>query len=69
MSVSETAGNGALLEGLAVQWRSIRALMVRDMMMRYGRAHLGFVWVVIEPMLLTAGVLAIRSAIRGPSMA
>lgn len=33
--------------------------------MRYGRQHLGFLWVVLEPMLLTVGVLVLWSAIRG----
>ncbi|SKA36261.1 capsular polysaccharide transport system permease protein [Enhydrobacter aerosaccus] len=38
--------------------------MVRDVMMRYGREHLGFVWVILEPMLLTTGVLIVWSLIR-----
>jgi capsular polysaccharide transport system permease protein len=50
--------------GLRRQMRSIHALMVRDMMMRYGRDHLGFVWVILEPMILTAGVLVIWSLIK-----
>ncbi|KAF0137736.1 MAG: CtrC-like capsule polysaccharide ABC exporter permease protein [Xanthobacteraceae bacterium] len=54
----------SMLQSLAIQFRSIHALMVRDVMMRYGREHLGFVWVVLEPMLLTAGVLIIWSLIR-----
>jgi capsular polysaccharide transport system permease protein len=34
-------------------------------MTRYGRAHLGFAWVVLEPMILTVGVLILWSLIRG----
>lgn len=34
-------------------------------MMRYGREHLGFVWVILEPMLLTVGVLVLWSVIKG----
>ena len=53
-----------LRRALRIQLRSIWALVVREMMMRYGRDHLGFVWVVLEPMILTAGVLIIWSLIR-----
>lgn len=42
------------------------ALIIRDMMMRYGRANIGFLWVVLEPMLLTAGVMLLWSAIKPP---
>lgn len=49
------------LSGCAIQWRNIRALVLRDMMMRYGRDNIGFVWVVLEPMILTCGVMVIYS--------
>ncbi len=55
-----------LRDGFAVQARIIGALVVRDMMRRYGRSNLGFLWVVLEPMLLTAGVMALWSAIKSP---
>ncbi len=42
----------------------IAALILRDLMSRFGRNSLGFVWVVLEPMILTAGVMVIWSAIR-----
>lgn len=42
-----------------IQGQIILALMLRDMMMRYGRTNVGFVWTIIEPMLLTAGVMVI----------
>ena len=44
------------VDGLNVQFRCLRALMIREMMMRYGRNSLGFVWVFIEPMLLCVGL-------------
>jgi capsular polysaccharide transport system permease protein len=50
-----------LNRGVAVQWRTIRALMIRDMMLRYGRDNIGFAWVILEPMILTAGVMVIWS--------
>lgn len=45
------------LHGFAIQGANIKALMIRDMMMRYGRDGIGFVWAVIEPMLLCVGVM------------
>jgi capsular polysaccharide transport system permease protein len=52
----------SLFEGWRVQRRSLHALMVRDMMMRYGRENVGFVWIVLEPMILSVGVMAIWTA-------
>jgi len=54
------------LAGLSVQSRIIKALIVRDMMMRYGRANIGFLWVILEPMILTAGVMAMWSMLKSP---
>lgn len=51
-----------LIEGWRIQARNIHALMVRDMMMRYGRENIGFAWVILEPMILTCGVMVIWSA-------
>ena len=48
--------------GWAIQRSTIHALMVRDLMLRYGRDNIGFGWVILEPMILTAGVMAIWSA-------
>ena len=44
----------------------ISALIVRDLMSRFGRNSLGFVWTVMEPMILTAGVMLVWTAIRPP---
>jgi len=52
-------------DGLSVQLRCLEALMVRDMMMRYGRGNLGFLWVLIEPMLLCVGVMIMWSLLKG----
>ncbi|MBS7813389.1 ABC transporter permease [Roseococcus pinisoli] len=41
------------------QFRVLRALIVRELMMRYGREGGGFAWVVIEPMLLCVGVTTV----------
>ncbi len=55
-----------LMAGSSVQARNVRVMMLRDMMMRYGRDNIGFAWVILEPMILTAGVMVIWS-LMGPS--
>lgn len=54
-----------LAKGWAIQIRNIRAIALRDLMMRYGRDNIGFVWVVLEPMILTAGVMGIWTLLNG----
>ena len=44
----------------------IRALITRDLMTRFGRNNLGFVWTVVEPMILCTGVMILWSLIRAP---
>ncbi|MDZ4840771.1 MAG: ABC transporter permease [Hyphomicrobium aestuarii] len=60
--------NGPLdvLSGARVQARILGALAIRDMMKRYGRANIGFLWVVLEPMILTAAVMTLWSFIKAP---
>ena len=53
------------LKGLVIQFRNIRALVLRDMMMQYGRDNIGFAWVILEPLLLTSGVMIIWSLTTG----
>ncbi len=50
--------------GLRVKARCIYALMLREMMLRYGRNNLGFLWVFLEPMLLCIGVMVISAVAR-----
>ena len=40
----------------AVQWRIIYALFLREILTRYGRHNIGFLWLFVEPMLFTTGV-------------
>lgn len=49
-----TALSGALL----AQLRVIRALLMREVLTRYGRHNIGFLWLFVEPMLFTLGVTA-----------
>lgn len=45
-----------------VQRRVIWALFLREIMTRYGRHNLGFLWLFLEPMLFTLGVTALWTA-------
>lgn len=47
-----------------VMRRVIGALILRELLTRYGRNNLGFLWLFIEPMLFVGVVVAIRSTIR-----
>jgi ABC-type polysaccharide/polyol phosphate export permease len=48
----------------AIQRRVIGALLMREILTRYGRHNIGFLWLFAEPMLFTLGVTAIWSALR-----
>lgn len=45
------------IEALAIQFRIIGALMMREGSSRYGHENLGFFWVMGEPLVLTVGVM------------
>ena len=53
---------GALLRGLRVQRRVIGALLMREVITRFGRRNLGVLWLLGEPMLFTLGVTALWTA-------
>lgn len=50
--------------GLRVQSRVVGALLMRELMSRYGRRNIGFTWLMVEPMVLTVGVMIIWSMLR-----
>jgi capsular polysaccharide transport system permease protein len=45
---------------------TIQALIVRDIMARFGRNNLGFIWTVLEPMILCSGVMFLWSLMKHP---
>ncbi len=47
---------------LRIQLRVIGALLRREMLTRYGRHNIGFMWLFVEPMLFTIGVTALWTA-------
>jgi ABC-type polysaccharide/polyol phosphate export permease len=52
----------SLALSFAVQRRVIGALLMREVMTRYGRHNIGFLWLFIEPMMFTLGVTALWTA-------
>ncbi len=48
----------SLRESFAIQVRVIHALLMREIITRYGRQNLGFLWLFIEPLLFTALIVA-----------
>jgi ABC-type polysaccharide/polyol phosphate export permease len=49
-----------LKDALSIQFRVIHALMMREIITRYGRDNLGFLWMFLEPILFTLGVILLR---------
>jgi capsular polysaccharide transport system permease protein len=54
--------SGSFLSSLRVQWRVIRALLMREVITRYGRENLGVLWLIAEPATFTLGVSALWTA-------
>jgi capsular polysaccharide transport system permease protein len=50
-----------MLNGLQIQLRVIYALVMREVITRYGRNNIGFFWLFVEPMLFTLGITALWS--------
>jgi capsular polysaccharide transport system permease protein len=55
-------GQTPLLRSLAIQFRVIGALLMREIITRFGRHNIGFLWLFVEPMLFTLGVTALWNA-------
>jgi ABC-type polysaccharide/polyol phosphate export permease len=45
-----------LRRSAGIQGRVIHALLMREILTRYGRHNIGFLWLFVEPMLFTTGV-------------
>jgi capsular polysaccharide transport system permease protein len=54
----------SLLNSLRIQFRVLHALLMRELITRFGRENLGVLWLVGEPMLFTLGVATLWTAIR-----
>ena len=47
-----------------IQSRVIWALLLREIITRYGRHNIGFLWLFVEPMLFTLGVTVLWTALK-----
>ncbi|WP_298334789.1 ABC transporter permease [uncultured Erythrobacter sp.] len=59
---SEALRKTPLKESFTVQGRVLGALLIREVITRYGRHNIGFLWLFVEPMLFTLGVTALWTA-------
>jgi len=51
--------NIRLSESFKIQRRVIGALLMRDILERWGRHNIGFLWMFVEPMIFTLGVMTL----------
>lgn len=51
----------SLLDSFRIQVRVIIALLMREIITRYGRHNIGFMWLFVEPMTFTLGIVALWS--------
>jgi capsular polysaccharide transport system permease protein len=58
-SPTQPANGTPLLRCLAIQGRVIGALLMREIITRFGRHGVGFMWIFLEPMMFTLGVTAL----------
>lgn len=54
-------------EGLRVQIKVVKALMIRELVTRFGRENIGFLWIMAEPLLFAGLVGVAWTFVRGPT--
>ena len=57
-----SAHQPSLRASWAIQRRVVWALVMREVLTRYGRHNIGFMWLFVEPMMFTLGVTALWTA-------
>lgn len=62
----ETSNLDRLRRGAQVQLRVIQALMIRELTTRFGRENIGFLWIMVEPLLFAGLVAIIWRYMKGP---
>jgi ABC-type polysaccharide/polyol phosphate export permease len=63
-SVTETPRALPSDRAWSINIRVIGALLLREMLTRYGRNNIGFLWLIVEPMLFTLAITGIWVALR-----
>lgn len=59
MADSQRPSHSSLAASWGIQRRVIGALLMREVLTRYGRHNIGFLWLFVEPMMFTLGVTAL----------
>ena len=54
----------SLWESLLIQKRVVGALLLREVITRYGRNNIGFLWLFVEPLLLTLMIVLLWRFVR-----
>jgi len=54
--MARSVSNGSLRRSLQIQFKVLWALILREILTRYGRHNIGFLWLFVEPMLFTLGI-------------
>ncbi|RIV83517.1 capsule biosynthesis protein [Aurantiacibacter xanthus] len=53
-------------QGLRIQIKVVKALMIRELLTRFGRDNIGFLWIMAEPLLFAGLVGLVWTFARGP---
>lgn len=56
----------SLAQGWHIQVRVIKSLIIRELSTRFGRENIGFLWMMVEPLLFPALVAVMWRLLRGP---
>lgn len=64
----QTSTHHTIVDAFAIQARVIRALVARELLTRYGRNNIGFLWVFVEPMIFALAIAWLWSTLKATSM-
>lgn len=64
-NVTKYGNDTTFIQSLRIQARVIKALLLREIITRYGRNNIGFLWLFVEPLLMTAIIVLFWGYIRG----
>lgn len=59
------SSDASFMEGLRIQYNVIRALILRETIIRWGRKNIGFLWLFAEPLVFVLTMVAVWAGISG----
>ena len=62
MADQQMSSTQSLRRSFTIQLRVVRALLLREVITRFGRHNIGFLWLFLEPMMFTVGIVALWTA-------